>query len=39
VQAVLQQTLSAQKPLAHSVPIAHDEPIGFPGISTAASAG
>ena len=39
VQAVLQQTPSAQKPLAHSPAIAHEEPIGFPGASMAASAG
>ena len=39
VQAVLQQTPSAQKPLAHSLAIAHDEPIGLPGASIPASIG
>jgi hypothetical protein len=39
VQAVLQQTPSAQKPLEHSVAVVHDEPIGFPGASMPTSAG
>jgi hypothetical protein len=39
VQAVLQQTPSAQDPLAHSPPIAHELPIGLPGASMPTSAG
>jgi hypothetical protein len=38
VHALLQQTPSAQKPLAHSAAIAHELPIGLPGISAGASA-
>jgi hypothetical protein len=39
VHAVLQQTPSAQNPLAHSAPIAHDAAIGFPGASMPMSPG
>src|SRR5262245_30021914 len=38
-QAALQQTPSAQKPLAHSPPIAHAVPSGLPGASMPASPG
>ena len=38
-QALLQQTPSAQNPLAHSPPIAHELPIGLPGASMPTSAG
>jgi hypothetical protein len=39
VHAALQQTPSAQNPVAHSAPIAHDVPIGLPGASIPMSAG
>ena len=39
VHATLQQTPSAQNPLAHSPPIAHELPIGLPGASMPTSAG
>ena len=37
VHALLQQTPSAQKPLAQSAAVAHELPIGLPGISAGAS--
>jgi hypothetical protein len=39
VHALLQQTPSAQKPVAHSAAIVHELPIGLPGISAGASPG